>query len=135
MKFSSLLYLWAYSKHTAQRVERPSLRCRGQNLDSSAIRNLELQKQQNHKEGEPQNKLPKSLCEDCITQTQGKPPGNQAEKAAARSQKMATHSSILAWRIPRTEEPGGLPSMGSHRVGHDWSDLAAAEAKKTEQRH
>ena len=39
---------------------------------------------------------------------------------------MATHSSILAWRIPGTEEPGGLPSMGSHRVGHDWSDLAAA---------
>ena len=32
---------------------------------------------------------------------------------------MATHSSILAWRIPRTEEPGGLPSMGSHRVRHD----------------
>ena len=32
---------------------------------------------------------------------------------------MATHSSILAWRIPGTEEPGGLPSMGSHRVGHD----------------
>ena len=32
---------------------------------------------------------------------------------------MATHSSILAWRIPRTEEPSGLPSMGSHRVGHD----------------
>ena len=32
---------------------------------------------------------------------------------------MATHSSILAWRIPRTAEPGGLPSMGSHRVGHD----------------
>ena len=32
---------------------------------------------------------------------------------------MATHSSVLAWRIPRTEEPGGLPSMGSHRVGHD----------------
>ena len=39
---------------------------------------------------------------------------------------MATHSSILAWRIPGTEEPGGLPSMGSHRVGHKWSDLAAA---------
>ena len=37
-----------------------------------------------------------------------------------------THSSILAWRIPGTGEPGGLPSMGSHRVGHDWSDLAAA---------
>ena len=39
---------------------------------------------------------------------------------------MATHSSVLAWRIPGTEEPRRLPSMGSHRVGHDWSDLAAA---------
>ena len=39
---------------------------------------------------------------------------------------MATHSSVLAWRIPGTGEPGGLPSMGLHRVGHDWSDLAAA---------
>ena len=39
---------------------------------------------------------------------------------------MATHCSILAWRIPGTEEPVGLPSMGSHRVGHDGSDLAAA---------
>ena len=39
---------------------------------------------------------------------------------------MATHSSVLAWRIPGTWEPGGLPSMGSHRVGHDGSDLAAA---------
>ena len=38
---------------------------------------------------------------------------------------MATHSSVLAWRIPGTGEPGGLPSMGSHRVGHDWSDSAA----------
>ena len=41
---------------------------------------------------------------------------------------MATHSSVLAWRIPGTAEPGGLPSMGSHRDGHDWSDLAAAAA-------
>ena len=39
---------------------------------------------------------------------------------------MATHSSVLAWRIPGTGKPGGLPSMGSHRVGHDGSDLAAA---------
>ena len=45
----------------------------------------------------------------------------------ALEQEMATHSSVLAWRIPGTQEPGGLPSMGSHRVGHDWSDLAAAE--------
>ena len=37
-------------------------------------------------------------------------------------------SSVLAWRSPGTGEPGGLPSMGSHRVGHDWSDLAAAAA-------
>ena len=41
---------------------------------------------------------------------------------------MATHSSVLAWRIPGTEEPGGLLSVGSHRVGHDGSDLAAAAA-------
>ena len=41
---------------------------------------------------------------------------------------MATHSSVLAWRIPRTGEPGGLPSMGLHGVGHDWSNLAAAAA-------
>ena len=39
---------------------------------------------------------------------------------------MATHSSVLAWRIPGAGEPGGLTSMGSHRVGHNWSDLAAA---------
>ena len=41
---------------------------------------------------------------------------------------MATHSSVLAWRISGTGEPGGLPSMGSHRVRHDWSELAAAAA-------
>ena len=41
---------------------------------------------------------------------------------------MATHSSVLAWKIPATVEPDGLPSMGSHRVGHDWSDLAAARS-------
>ena len=39
---------------------------------------------------------------------------------------MATHSSVPVWRIPETGEPGGLPSMGSHRVGHGRSDLAAA---------
>ena len=41
---------------------------------------------------------------------------------------MAAHSSVLPWRIPGMAEPGGLPSMGSHRVGHDWSDIAAAAA-------
>ena len=41
---------------------------------------------------------------------------------------MAAHSSVLAWRIPGTREPGGLPSLGLHRVGHDWSNLAAAAA-------
>ena len=45
---------------------------------------------------------------------------------------MATHSSVLAWRIPGTGEPGGLPSMGLHRVRHDWSDLAAAAGRDTE---
>ena len=43
---------------------------------------------------------------------------------------MATHSSVLAWRIPGTGEPAGLLSMGSHRVGHDWSNLAAAANNK-----
>ena len=46
----------------------------------------------------------------------------------ALEKEMATHSSVLAWRIPGTGKPGGLPSVGSHRVGHDWSDLAAAAA-------
>ena len=50
------------------------------------------------------------------------PPVHSMEK------EMATHSSVLAWRIPGTGEPRGLLSMGSHRVGHDWSDLAAAAA-------
>ena len=44
---------------------------------------------------------------------------------------MATHSSVLVWRIPGTGVPGGLPSMGSHRVGHDWRDLAATAARST----
>ena len=46
----------------------------------------------------------------------------------ALEKEMAAHSSILAWRIPGMGEPGGLLSMGSHRVGHDWSDLAAVAA-------
>ena len=46
----------------------------------------------------------------------------------ALEKEMAAHPSVLAWRIPGTVEPGGLPSMRSHRVGYDWSDLAAAAA-------
>ena len=46
----------------------------------------------------------------------------------ALEKEMATHSSVLAWRIPGTGESLGLPSTGSHRVRHDWSDLAAAAA-------
>ena len=46
----------------------------------------------------------------------------------ALEKEMATHSSVLAWRILGSGEPGGLSSMGLHRVGHDWSDLAAAAA-------
>ena len=46
----------------------------------------------------------------------------------ALEKEMATHSSVLAWRIPGMVEPSGLPSMGSHRVGLDWSNLAAAAA-------
>ena len=43
----------------------------------------------------------------------------------ALEKETATHSIVLVWRIPGMEQSGGLPSMGSHRVGHDWSDLAA----------
>ena len=43
---------------------------------------------------------------------------------------MATHSIVLAWRIPGTVEPGGLPSLGLHRVGHDGSDLVAEDTAK-----
>ena len=46
----------------------------------------------------------------------------------ALEKEMATHSSVLAWRIPGSGKPGGLPSMGSRSVGHDWSFLAAAAA-------
>ena len=49
----------------------------------------------------------------------------------ALEKEMATHSSVLAWRFPGMEEPGGLPSMGSHRVTHDWSNLAATMLKRT----
>ena len=47
-------------------------------------------------------------------------------ESQARFMHWRRYSSVLAWRIPGTAEPGGLPSIGSHRVGHDWSDLAAA---------
>ena len=50
---------------------------------------------------------------------------NYSEKA------MAPHSNMLAWKIPGTGKLGGLPSLGSHRVGHNWSDLAAAAGKTT----
>ena len=46
----------------------------------------------------------------------------------ALEKEMATHSSILAWRIPGTEKPGGLPSMGSHRDRHDWNVLVGRRA-------
>jgi len=48
----------------------------------------------------------------------------------ALEKEIATHSSVLAWRIPGTGEPSGLPSMGSHRVGHDWRDLAAEQQQQ-----
>ena len=53
----------------------------------------------------------------------------------ALEKEMTTHSSVLAWRIPGTGESGGLPSMGSHRVRHDWNDLAAVAAADTSVPH
>ena len=49
----------------------------------------------------------------------------------ALEKEMATHSSVLTWKIPGTEKPGGLLFVGSHRAGHDWSDLAVAAAVKS----
>jgi len=48
----------------------------------------------------------------------------------ALEKEMATQSGVLAWRIPGTGEPGELPSMGSHNVGHDWNDLAAVSSSR-----
>jgi len=53
----------------------------------------------------------------------------------ALEKEMATHSSVLAWRIPWTEKPGRLQSTGSHRVGHNWRDLAAAAAAESLKDH
>ena len=53
----------------------------------------------------------------------------------ALEKEMAPHSSVLAWRIPGTGKPGGVPSMGLHRVGHDWSDLAAAACPSMKRIH
>ena len=63
------------------------------------------------------------------------PPGKWEiiwERLRAKEKEMATHSSVLAWRIPWTEKPGRLQSMGSHRVRHDWSDLSVAAARAKE---
>ena len=54
---------------------------------------------------------------------------------ASLEKEITTHSSILAWRIPWTGKPGGLPSMGSHRARHDWSDLAAAALSQKSMRY
>ena len=65
-----------------------------------------------------------------MQETEGAIPGGREDPL---EEEMATHSSLLAWRIPGTEEPSGLPSMGLHRVGHDWNDLAAAAERDMKQ--
>ena len=73
--------------------------------------------------------LEKSPCTTTKTQCSHKEINRTEDKKVSVVEKeMATHSSVLAWRIPGTGEPGGLPSMGSPRVEHDWSNLAAAAA-------
>ena len=65
------------------------------------------------------------MCDSLVVQTVKNPPTMQETQVQSLGQEdplekgMATHSSILAWRIPWTEEPGGLRSMGSQKVGHD----------------
>ena len=56
-------------------------------------------------------------------------PGLIPVSGKSPGEEMATHSNILAWRIPGTVEPGGLLSVGSHRVRHNWSDLVATAAE------
>ena len=63
-----------------------------------------------------------------IKKTQEKPWVRSLGREDPLEENMATHSSILAWRIPWTEEPGGLQSRGSHRAGYDWSDWARTSA-------
>ena len=53
---------------------------------------------------------------------------NKVDAGHILEKEMATHTNVLAWRIPGMGNPGGLPSIESHRVGHDWRDLAAATA-------
>ena len=53
---------------------------------------------------------------------------NKVDAGHILEKEMATHTNVLAWRIPGMGNPGGLPSIESHRVGHDWRDLAAAAA-------
>ena len=79
------------------------------------------------------NQLHHSLVSDQTTGREHSPAHQQkiGLKIYWVEKEMATYSSVLAWRIPGTGEPGGLPSMGSHRVRHDWSDLAAAAAADT----
>ena len=79
------------------------------------------------------SKLFWSCCFSCTSKEYAKLVWNYHLLALSLSpftheKEMATHSSVLAWRIPGTAEPDGLPSIGSHRVRHDWSDLAAAAA-------
>ena len=64
-------------------------------------------------------KMKTELCHSLLKTLLGSSQGYQRLHFHALEKEMATHSSVLAWRIPGTEEPGGLPSMGSHRVGHD----------------
>ena len=67
-----------------------------------------------------------AMLEECHVKGPSQGGLKERLKDGCLEKEMATHSSVLAWRIPGTGELGGLPSMGSHRVGHDWSDLAAA---------
>ena len=64
-----------------------------------------------------------------IAQSQTRLKRLSSSSSSRLEKEMATRSSVLTWRIPGTGEPGGLPSMGSHRVGYDWSDIAVAAAR------
>ena len=102
---------------------RPSPRKRNAKKQNSCLRRSykELWKVEKWKAKEKRKDIP--IWMQSFKEEQGDikslPQWSMLEKA------MATHSSTLACKIPWTEEPGGLPSMGSHRVGHDWSDFTS----------
>ena len=142
-KWTSRSNYW-YIRNTVQRGTGiniiPAEGCSKQNPDWDTLQNHQLSFLNKYIVREEKERGGKSVGAD---QERGKRCMNQSQcmnhlwililascKEDNSEKAMASHSSTLAWKIPWMAEPGGLPSMGSHRVRHDWCDLAAAAAAK-----